>query len=205
MDKQAQSMYCEPCVTVQTLKEVCGAGSGLHGRCRLACGTLSAGHCLSLVRQPTLQPCVDTVLSRRARGPVVGVLGCMAERLKDRLLERQKLVDVVAGPDAYRDLPRLLAIVQVRRASPGALSCPTKLSLRCSSRAGARPAPVRCALTCGGDGEFCRTAAGPGCKLPRQRSRAQRMHVWGRQSQACRGLRRCACGRAKSTCLAPAP
>ena len=54
---------------------------------------------------------------------MVGVLGCMAERLKDRLLERQKLVDVVAGPDAYRDLPRLLAIVQVRRAQPGALPC----------------------------------------------------------------------------------
>lgn len=61
------------------------------------------------------------MLGRRARGPVVGVLGCMAERLKDRLLERQKLVDVVAGPDAYRDLPRLLAIVQVRQALPDAV------------------------------------------------------------------------------------
>ena len=48
---------------------------------------------------------------------MVGVLGCMAERLKDRLLEREKLVDIVAGPDAYRDLPRLLAIVQARHAS----------------------------------------------------------------------------------------
>ena len=198
-------MYCEPGVTVQTLKVVCGAGSGLHGRCRLARGTLSSDHCPSLVRQPASQSCADTVLSRRARGPVVGVLGCMAERLKDRLLERQKLVDVVAGPDAYRDLPRLLAIVQVRRAAPGALSCPANLSLRCSSRAGARPAPVICALACGGAGEFRRTAAGPGCKVPRQRSGAQRMHVWGRQSQACPGLRRGACGRARSTCLAPAP
>lgn len=43
--------------------------------------------------------------------PVVGVLGCMAERLKERLLERERLVDVVAGPDAYRDLPRLLGAV----------------------------------------------------------------------------------------------
>lgn len=34
----------------------------------------------------------------------------MAERLKTELLEREKLVDVVAGPDAYRDLPRLLAL-----------------------------------------------------------------------------------------------
>ena len=35
--------------------------------------------------------------------------GCMPERLKTDLLEREKLVDVLAGPDAYRDLPRLLA------------------------------------------------------------------------------------------------
>lgn len=34
----------------------------------------------------------------------------MAERLKTELLEREKLVDVIAGPDAYRDLPRLLAV-----------------------------------------------------------------------------------------------
>lgn len=40
----------------------------------------------------------------------IGVLGCMAERLKTELLEREKLVDVVAGPDAYRDLPRLLSL-----------------------------------------------------------------------------------------------
>ncbi|XP_068172217.1 mitochondrial tRNA methylthiotransferase CDK5RAP1 [Antennarius striatus] len=40
----------------------------------------------------------------------IGILGCMAERLKTELLEREKLVDVVAGPDAYRDLPRLLAV-----------------------------------------------------------------------------------------------
>ena len=41
-------------------------------------------------------------------GVVVGILGCMAERLKDALLESGK-VDIVAGPDAYRSLPRLLA------------------------------------------------------------------------------------------------
>lgn len=40
---------------------------------------------------------------------VIGVLGCMAERLKTKLLEEEKIVDVVAGPDAYRDLPRLVA------------------------------------------------------------------------------------------------
>lgn len=38
----------------------------------------------------------------------IGVLGCMAERLKKNLLEEEKLVDIVAGPDAYRDLPNLI-------------------------------------------------------------------------------------------------
>jgi len=41
-------------------------------------------------------------------GTLIGVLGCMAERLKDKLLEQEKLVDIVVGPDAYRDLPRLV-------------------------------------------------------------------------------------------------
>ncbi|MEP1307779.1 MAG: tRNA (N6-isopentenyl adenosine(37)-C2)-methylthiotransferase MiaB [Balneola sp.] len=41
----------------------------------------------------------------------VGVLGCMAERIKDRILEQEHLVDIVVGPDAYRDIPRLLAEV----------------------------------------------------------------------------------------------
>ncbi len=39
---------------------------------------------------------------------LIGVLGCMAERLKAQLLEEEKLVDIVVGPDAYRDLPGLL-------------------------------------------------------------------------------------------------
>ena len=39
---------------------------------------------------------------------MVGVLGCMAERLKDKLLEEEKLVDIVAGPDSYRSLPKLI-------------------------------------------------------------------------------------------------
>ena len=42
---------------------------------------------------------------------IIGVLGCMAERLKEKLLEEEKLVDVVAGPDSYRDLPKLVAEV----------------------------------------------------------------------------------------------
>ncbi len=39
---------------------------------------------------------------------LIGVLGCMAERLKSQLLEEEKLVDIVVGPDAYRDLPNLI-------------------------------------------------------------------------------------------------
>ena len=42
----------------------------------------------------------------------IGVLGCMAERMKERLLEQEKAVDIVAGPDAYRSLPLLLSQVE---------------------------------------------------------------------------------------------
>ena len=45
---------------------------------------------------------------RQRPGTLVGVLGCMAERMKKQLLEEEKLVDIVVGPDAYRDLPVLL-------------------------------------------------------------------------------------------------
>jgi tRNA-2-methylthio-N6-dimethylallyladenosine synthase len=41
-------------------------------------------------------------------GVLVGILGCMAERLKSQLLEEEKLVDIVVGPDAYRTLPDLI-------------------------------------------------------------------------------------------------
>jgi len=44
-------------------------------------------------------------------GMIVGVLGCMAERLKEKFLEEEKLVDIVIGPDAYRDLPNLITQV----------------------------------------------------------------------------------------------
>ena len=43
---------------------------------------------------------------------MIGVLGCMAERLKSRFLEEEKLVDLVVGPDAYRDLPALLEVAE---------------------------------------------------------------------------------------------
>ena len=48
-------------------------------------------------------------LKRQKPEVLIGVLGCMAERLKAKLLEQEKLVDIVVGPDAYRDLPNLLA------------------------------------------------------------------------------------------------
>lgn len=42
----------------------------------------------------------------------IGILGCMAERLKEKLLEEEKDVDIIAGPDAYRDLPQLINSVE---------------------------------------------------------------------------------------------
>uniref|UniRef100_A0A1B0D860 Uncharacterized protein n=1 Tax=Phlebotomus papatasi TaxID=29031 RepID=A0A1B0D860_PHLPP len=42
----------------------------------------------------------------------IGILGCMAERLKTKVLEKERLVDIVAGPDSYKDLPRLLAVTR---------------------------------------------------------------------------------------------
>ena len=45
----------------------------------------------------------------------VGVLGCMAERLKEKLLDEEKIVDMVVGPDAYKDLPNLLKEVEEGR------------------------------------------------------------------------------------------
>ncbi|PSR53163.1 tRNA (N6-isopentenyl adenosine(37)-C2)-methylthiotransferase MiaB [Adhaeribacter arboris] len=47
-------------------------------------------------------------LRKRRPGLIIGVLGCMAERLKKNFLEEEKIVDLVVGPDAYRDLPNLI-------------------------------------------------------------------------------------------------
>ena len=53
----------------------------------------------------------------------IGVLGCMAERLKEKLLHEEKVVDIVAGPDSYRNLPEL-----IKKTSNGLRSIDTKLS-----------------------------------------------------------------------------
>ena len=47
-------------------------------------------------------------LKQQKKGMLVGVLGCMAERLKSKFIEEEKLVDIVVGPDAYRSLPELV-------------------------------------------------------------------------------------------------
>lgn len=48
---------------------------------------------------------------REDENMTVGVLGCMAERIRDQIMEKEELVDLVVGPDAYRDLPKLLSEV----------------------------------------------------------------------------------------------
>jgi tRNA-2-methylthio-N6-dimethylallyladenosine synthase len=48
-------------------------------------------------------------LKKKNRDLIVGVTGCMAERLKEKLLETEQLVDIVAGPDVYRQLPLLVS------------------------------------------------------------------------------------------------
>ncbi len=74
-------------------------------------------------------------LRRKRQGLVIGVIGCMAERLKESLLEGGKGVDVVAGPDSYRSLPQLL-----RSAEVGSKSANTLLS---TEETYAEIAPVR--------------------------------------------------------------
>lgn len=51
-------------------------------------------------------------LKREKKNLTVGVLGCMAERIKDQIIDKEQLVDIVVGPDAYRDIPNLLEEVE---------------------------------------------------------------------------------------------
>ncbi|MDO4758753.1 MAG: tRNA (N6-isopentenyl adenosine(37)-C2)-methylthiotransferase MiaB [Rikenellaceae bacterium] len=74
-------------------------------------------------------------LKRQKPTLLVGIVGCMAERLKEQLIEPQTGVDIVAGPDAYRDLPNLL-----KQAEAGTKGVNTLLSLE---ETYAEIAPVR--------------------------------------------------------------
>ncbi len=51
-------------------------------------------------------------VKKQNRSMTVGVLGCMAERIKEKVIEREHLVDLVVGPDAYRDIPNLIAEIE---------------------------------------------------------------------------------------------
>ncbi|EEH50969.1 uncharacterized protein MICPUCDRAFT_23665 [Micromonas pusilla CCMP1545] len=62
--------------------------------------------------------------------PVVGVLGCMGERLKHKLLETDGLADLVAGPDAYRDLPRLIDVARGAWSGGGSVEAAINVQLR---------------------------------------------------------------------------
>ena len=64
--------------------------------------------------EQTVRNRLDQIQPLKKKNPemIIGVLGCMAERLKSKLLEEEKIVDLVAGPDAYRDLPGLIAQVE---------------------------------------------------------------------------------------------
>ncbi len=53
---------------------------------------------------------IDVFRQMKKKNPLlkIGIIGCMAERLKEKLLEEEKSVDLIVGPDAYRDLPNLV-------------------------------------------------------------------------------------------------
>lgn len=57
---------------------------------------------------------LNAVRRKRAKNSnmKIGILGCMAERLKHKIIEKEKAVDLIAGPDSYKDLPRLLALTE---------------------------------------------------------------------------------------------
>lgn len=63
-------------------------------------------------------------LKKKRPSLIVGIIGCMAERLQEKLLDKTKIVDIVAGPDSYRNLPTLL-----EEAEKGQQSIDTELSL----------------------------------------------------------------------------
>ncbi len=52
-------------------------------------------------------------MKKKRKGLIIGVLGCMAERLKEKLVQEEQMVDIVAGPDSYRTLPQLVKQVEI--------------------------------------------------------------------------------------------
>jgi len=55
------------------------------------------------------------ILKKKNPNLTVGILGCMAERLKEKLIEEQEFVDLIVGPDAYRELPEMIKTVEAGR------------------------------------------------------------------------------------------
>ena len=51
-------------------------------------------------------------IKSRNKDVVIGILGCMAERMKEKLLDKSGVVDLIAGPDSYRDLPNMINIIK---------------------------------------------------------------------------------------------
>ena len=58
---------------------------------------------------------VISQVKKRNRGVIVGLIGCMAERLKEKIAEREQFVDIIAGPDSYRALPALVSSAESGR------------------------------------------------------------------------------------------
>lgn len=52
-------------------------------------------------------------LKKKRKGLIIGMLGCMAERLKEKLIQEEQILDIVAGPDAYRTLPQLVKQAEI--------------------------------------------------------------------------------------------
>ncbi len=67
--------------------------------------------------EQTVRKRLREIKAMKKRNPrlTVGILGCMAERLKEKLIEEQEFVDLIVGPDAYRDLPKMIQTVESGR------------------------------------------------------------------------------------------
>jgi tRNA-2-methylthio-N6-dimethylallyladenosine synthase len=69
-------------------------------------------------------------IKRRDPEKIFGILGCMAERMKDKIFERSKgVVDIIVGPDAYRDLPKMIDIIAKKDEKESRFAMNVQLSL----------------------------------------------------------------------------